>query len=89
MAGVILNFRPFGNPAFNNVAIGGDILVVAGVAVLIGVTHVIYNLFQQSVVMGGRTAVLGECFFPFISCCVFIPHQLQLCDGPRIGIVSP
>ena len=57
---MILNFRPFGNPTFDNLAVGGDILVVAGAVTLIGTVFISWNLFKVSQVMGGNVAVLGE-----------------------------
>jgi len=58
--GVMLNFRPYGNPRNDNVAIGGDILMIAGNVVMNGVNHQNHNLFQQSTIMGARYAVLGQ-----------------------------
>jgi len=60
LPGVILNFRPFGNPTIDNFAIGGDILMVAGNVILNAVNHQNHNTFQQSYVMGARITVLGE-----------------------------
>ena len=57
---MILHFRPFGAPNFNNVAIGGDILVLAGTVNLVGTIFVTYNLFQLALGVGGFIAVLGE-----------------------------
>ena len=60
VAGVIFNFRQFGNPSFNIIAVGSDILIVAGVALLINVNWVTYNLFIASQLLGGPVCILGK-----------------------------
>jgi len=58
-AGMILNFRPYGNPLVNNVALGGDIMMVAGNINFIGVTFFSWNLWRVSQILGSNICILG------------------------------
>jgi len=60
MAGMILNFRPYGNPVLNNVALGGDVMVVAGRVDFVGVVFFSWNLWRVSIILGSNICILGE-----------------------------